>query len=203
MRYVLTVDSLFASPWGLSVFVALREKGLPFTIETVDLAAGEQHGAYARRALTARVPALADGDVVLTESTAITEYLDECHPANPLYPHDRLERARARQVQAWIRTDLAALRAERDTETVFFHKACAPLTPAGQLAAAKLIEVAGRLVRGPNLFGAWSIADVDLALMLQRLIVGGDPVPPALVAYAAHQWERPSVQAWLARHPPA
>ena len=95
------------------------------------------------------------------------------------------------------------MRAERDTETLFFGKTCAPLTPAGQAAAAKLIDVAGQLIKGPNLFGDWSIADVDLALMLQRLIVGGDPVPPSLVVYAASQWERPSVRAWLARHPPA
>jgi hypothetical protein len=33
--------------------------------------------------------------------------------------------------------------------------------------------------RTDNLFGAWSIADVDLAMMLQRLIVLGDPVPQA------------------------
>jgi len=206
MPYVLTVDSLFASPWALSVFVALTEKGLPFTVETVDLEAGQQHGAYARRVLTARVPALADGDLVLTESTAIAEYLEESCPAPDypaLYPHDRVQRARARQVQAWIRTDLAALRAERDTETVFFHKACAPLTPAGQAAAAKLIDVAERLIHGPNLFGAWSIADVDLALMLQRLIVNGDPVPTLIEAYAARQWQRPAVRQWLARHPPA
>jgi glutathione S-transferase len=206
MSYVLYVDSLFASPWALSVAVALSEKGLPYTVETMDLAAGQQYGAYARRALTARVPGLADGDLVLTESTAITEYLDECYPAPDypaLYPGDRVQRARARQVQAWIRTDLAALRAERDTETVFFRKACAPLTPAGQAAAAKLVDVAGQLIEGPNLFGAWSVADVDLALMLQRLIVNGDPVPALLEDYAARQWARPSVGQWLARHPPA
>ena len=206
MLHVLYVDSLFASPWALSVFVALTEKRLPFTVETVDLEAGQQHGAYARRALTARVPALAMGDLVLTESTAITEYLEECCPAPDypaLYPCDRVQRARARQVQAWIRTDLAALRAERDTETVFFGKACAPLTPAGQAAAAKLIDVAGQLIKGPNLLKDWSIADVDLALMLQRLIVGGDPVPGMLKEYAAHQWQRPAIQQWLARHPPA
>jgi glutathione S-transferase len=203
MPFILTVDTLFSSPWGLSVFVALTEKGLPFTVETVDLAAGQQHGAYARRTLTARVPALADGDFVLTESTAITEYLEECYPAPALYPHDRNQRARARQLQAWIRTDLAALRAERDTETVFFGKACAPLTPAGAQAVAKLIHIAGQLVQSPNLFGAWSIADVDLALMLQRLIVNGDPVPVLLKKYADHQWQRQSVRQWLARHPPA
>jgi glutathione S-transferase len=48
-----------------------------------------------------------------------------------------------------------------------------------------------------NLFGEWSIADVDLALMLNRLILNGDRVPAALVDYAQRQWQRPSVQAWV------
>ncbi|WP_332875846.1 glutathione transferase [Massilia sp. S19_KUP03_FR1] len=206
MPHVLTVDSLFTSPWAMSVFVALTEKGVPFSVDTLDLAAGQQHGDYAARSLTARVPALADGEFVLTESTAITEYLEECFPAPAypaLYPHDRHARARARQVQAWLRTDLLAVRVERDTETLFLGKPSAPLSPGGQAAAAKLIHVAGQLVRGPCLFDAWSIADVDLALMLQRLVVAGDPMPPALAAYAARQWERPSVRQWLGRHAPA
>jgi glutathione S-transferase len=78
------------------------------------------------------VPALVEGDFVLTESTAITEYLEETFPAPEyiaLYPKDKRQRAQARQVQAWVRSDLMPVRAERDTETVFFGKACAPLTP--------------------------------------------------------------------------
>lgn len=207
MPSLLHVDHLYASPWALSVFVALREKGLPFMLETVDLAAGQQHGnAFTQRALTARIPALTLDDFTLTESTAITEYLEESHPApdHPaLYPQARRQRAQARQIQGWIRTDLAALRAERDTETVFLGKAGAPLTLAGQAAAAKLIHVAGQLVQGPHLFGAWSLADVDLALMLMRLICNGDPVPQLLRDYAAGQWQRPSVQQWLALPRPA
>ena len=206
MPYVLTVDSRFTSPWAMAVFVGLTEKGLPFTLDTLDLATGQQHGDYAVHSLTARVPALADDAFVLTESTAITEYLDECFPAPAypvLYPQERRARARARQIQAWIRSDLLALRLERDTETLFLGKPSAPLTPAGQAAAAKLIDVAGQLVRAPCLFDAWSIVDLDLALMLQRLVVAGDPVPAALAAYAARQWERPSVRQWLGRHAPA
>jgi glutathione S-transferase len=38
MSFELYVDSLFTSPYALSVFVALTEKRLPFTIKTVDLA---------------------------------------------------------------------------------------------------------------------------------------------------------------------
>jgi len=205
MPFTLTVDHLFASPWSMSVFVALTEKGLPFTVETLDLALGQQHGDFARRTVTARVPALADGEWVLNESTAITEYLDECFPAPAypaLYPPDRRQRAQARQVQAWLRTDLLPVRVERNTETIFLGAASAPLSPAGQAAAAKLLHVAGQLVRGPYLFDAWSIADVDLALMLQRLIVNGDPVPAPLAAYAARQWQRPSVRQWVERHRP-
>ena len=82
MPFVLYVDSLFTSPYALSAFVALSEKGLPFSLKTVDLEAGQQRdAAYMERALTARVPALVEGDFALTESSAITEYLDETFPA--------------------------------------------------------------------------------------------------------------------------
>ena len=35
-----------------------------------------------------------------------------------------------------------------------------------------------------NLCGQWCIADVDLALMLNRLVLHGDAVPEKLAAYA-------------------
>ena len=207
MPFELYVDSLFTSPYALSAFVALTEKGLAFSVKTVDLGTGEQKLAgYADRALTARVPALVEGDFVLTESTAITEYLDDSFPPPEyiaLYPRDRRQRALARQIQAWVRSDLVPVRVERDTETVFFKKPCLPLTATAQDAAAKLVHVAERLVQGPqHLFGDWSIADTDLAIMLSRLVRNGDAVPAKLREYVDFQWQRPSVQAWLARHQP-
>ncbi len=36
----------------------------------------------------------------------------------------------------------------------------------------------------PNLFGEWCIADTDLALMINRLVLHGDEVPERLVDYA-------------------
>jgi glutathione S-transferase len=207
MSFELYVDSLYTSPYALSAFVALTEKGLPFTVKTVNLEGGEQRlPAYAGRALTGRVPALVEGDFVLTESTAITEYLEESFPAPEyvtLYPQDRRQRAQARQIQSWVRSDLVPVRAERDTETVFFGKACSPLSETAQQAAAKLVHVAERFVQGPqNIFGDWSLADTDLAIMLSRLVRNGDPVPAKLQEYVEFQWQRPSVQAWLARHQP-
>ncbi|MBC3256063.1 glutathione transferase [Pseudomonas paralactis] len=196
----LYVDSLFTSPYAMSVFVALREKGLAFDTITLDLDAGQNQSAdYAQRSLTQRVPTLEHGDFTLSESSAITEYLDQAYPPISLYPAGLQQRARARQVQAWLRSDLLPIRQERSTQVVFYGQKMPPLSPMAQAAAGKLISAAQALLAGnpEYLFGQWSIADVDLAVMLNRLILNGDAVPAELVAYAQRQWQRPSVREWV------
>ncbi len=196
----LYVDAQFASPYAMSVFVGLHEKGLSFDIATVDLAANENNTAgYSGISLTRRVPTLQHGDFSLSESSAITEYLDEVFPGARLYPAEARDKARARQIQAWLRSDLMPIRNERSTEVVFYGAKKAPLTSAARQAAEKLFSVAESLLPAGahNLFGEWCIADVDLALMLNRLVLNGDPVPETLAAYARRQWQRPTVQRWV------
>jgi glutathione S-transferase len=206
MSLKLYVDSLFASPYAMSVYVALTEKGLPFSLETMDLEAGaHRRPPFRDLTLTGRVPALVHDGFALTESNAITEYLDEMFPApqyTALYPQAPQARARARQLQGWLRSGLMPLRVERDTESVFFRPVSVPLSAEARQCADQVIRAAEQLVDGANLFGQWSIADTDLAMMLQRLIVNGDAVPQRLRDYAAGQWQRPSVQRWLAHHQP-
>lgn len=201
MRLKLYVDSQFTSPYAISAFAALREKGLDFEMETVDLEAGKNKElSYTGKALTGRVPCLVHNDFMLTESSAITEYLDEMFPApefRALYPVLPQKRAVARQIQAWVRSDLGALREERSTYTVFYRRAEQPLSPAAQAAADKLVHLAERVIDGPYLFGRWCIADTDLAIMLSRLVMNGDPVPQKLKDYVAQQWQRESLQDWL------
>ena len=202
----LYVDHLYTSPYAMSVFVTLREKGLAFDTVTLDLDAAQQHAAdFAQLSLTQRVPTLLEGDFALSESSAITEYLEQAYPEVPVYPADPKQRARARQVQAWLRSDLLPIRQERSTMVVFYGQKMPALSPVAQVAATKLISAAQALLAGnpPYLFGEWSIADVDLAVMLNRLILNGDSVPAELVAYAQRQWQRPSVQAWVQQKRPA
>ncbi|WP_455923688.1 glutathione transferase [Pseudomonas putida] len=200
----LYVDAQFSSPYALSVFVALKEKNLAFELLTVDLEAQQNHSSdYTALSLTQRVPTLVHGEFALSESSAITEYLDAVFPDQPVYPAAVEQRARARQVQAWLRSDLQAIRQERSTMVVFYgHKGDA-LSEQAQAARDKLFAAALALLSDGREYvcGAWSIADVDLALMLNRLILNGDAVPAALVAYAERQWQRPSVQAWPALNP--
>lgn len=202
----LYVDAQFTSPYAMSVFVTLREKDLAFDTLALDLdAAHNQTPDYAQLSLTQRVPTLVHGDFALSESSAISEYLEEVYPETAVYPVNSQQRARARQVQAWLRSDLLPIRQERSTLVVFYGQKMPPLSPAAEAAASKLTGAAQALLAGGGdyLFGDWSIADVDLAVMLNRLILNGDSVPTELVAYARRQWQRPSVQAWVNLQRPA
>lgn len=197
-------DTDYFSPYVLSAYVALHEKGLPFSLKTVDLANGAQQSpGWPGFSLTRRVPVLAIDGFELSESTAIAEYLEERFPPpewERIYPHDLQKRARARQIQAWLRSDLVPIREERSTDVMFAGAKKAPLSATGQESAAKLFAIAGDLLAHgkPNLFGEWCIADVDLALMLNRLVMNGDAVPERLADYATFQWQRSSVQRYVA-----
>lgn len=197
-------DANFFSPYVMSVYVALAEKGLTFSLKTVDLDSGEHlKPQWQGYALTRRVPVLEIDGFELSESSAIDEYLEDRF-APPewegIYPHDLQKRARARQIQAWLRSDLVPIRTERSTDVVFAGVKKPALSEEGLSSARKLIDTASSLLSqgNPNLFGEWCIADTDLALMLNRLILNGDDVPQLLVDYATFQWQRASVQRYLA-----
>jgi glutathione S-transferase len=197
---LLYVDSNFASPYALVAFVSLLEKGLKFDVKPLELfAKAQQQPSFASTSITRRVPTLVHDDFALSESSAICEYIDETFAGTRLYPTNLRDRARARQVQAWMRSDLMPIREERPTFVVFCGARRPALSTQAIEAADKLFVAALQLLEGrtDNLFGQWSIADVDLAMMLQRLVAHGDPVPPRLVDYANHQWRRPTVQQWI------
>jgi glutathione S-transferase len=217
-RLILYGNAMWSSPYVLSCFVGLTEKKVPFEVRTVALDEGAQRAPdYVRTSFTARVPALVDGDFTLSESSAIIEYLEDKWPGPehpPLLPPNIEARARARQIMAWVRSDLGPLREERSSEYVFFPlpalPAPKPLSPAAKQAVEKLVGFAERVVPadGGTLFGDWCIADTDLAMMLQRLVKTTEPLPPRLRAFAEREWQRPSVRAFLeaerpARHRPA
>lgn len=209
MTLTLYTDALRISPFVLTAWVALKEKQLDFTLRDVDLERAEQRRPeLLAPSLTGKVPVLVHDDFWLTESVAIAEYLAESFPfpAHPrLFPPDFKDRARCRQVMLWLRTEpqLSALRKERSTHTLFFARdraAIAPLSAEAEQARAELVRFAEAvLLPGrEHLCDAWCIADVDLALTLNRLLHNGDGLPPRLAAYVERQWQRPSVQSFVA-----
>ncbi|KDD66098.1 glutathione S-transferase [Pseudomonas mandelii PD30] len=197
----LYVGADFVSAFAMSAFVALKEKQLPFELVTLDLKSRENYQAdYRDLSLTCKIPTLIHQDFALSESSAITEYLEEIAPGhNKLLPQDIKQRARARQLQAWLRSDLLVIRKERPADLIYFGKKDTPLSDDALAAVDRLFFVADRLLEGgaEHLFGDWSIADTDLAIMLNRLVANGDQVPSRLAAYVRRQWDRDSVRAWM------
>ena len=201
-HFTLYAETLWISPYVFSSFVALKEKAVPFNIVEVALVDGAHlEPTYRDASLTARVPSVDHDGFRLAESSAIAEYLDDvlAAPAHPrLIPADVKDRARARQLMAWLRSDLGALRDDRATVTMFYRFRLPPLTAAGERDARKLLRVAEQMIPtgGGPLFGRWCLADSELAFMLHRLILTGEDVPERVRAYAQAQWQRPSVRAF-------
>jgi glutathione S-transferase len=171
---------------------------LNFTIKTINLNIN-QNKENNFLSFTRRVPTLETNDFSLSESSAISEYLDERYPDNNIYPKSLNERARAREIQAWLRSDLLALRNERSTETIFIKPTNKPLSEEAKESASKLVQATNSLLfeNKMNLFSEWCIADVDLSLMLNRLILNGYEVSDTLRRYVEHQWKNEFIQDWI------
>lgn len=92
------------------VRIALNLKNLTYSQISYDLRTGEQrHPRY--RALNPQmlVPALEAGDEVLTQSPAILEWIEECHPMPALLPSEPTSRAIVRSMAATIACDIHPL----------------------------------------------------------------------------------------------
>jgi glutathione S-transferase len=102
---------LFYSPGAcsLSPHIVLRETGIPFTLEKVDLAKSKWSGGdYSKINPKGYVPALElDNGEVLTEGLAISTYLAEKKPETNLLPSaGTLERARCFEWMTFVATEL-------------------------------------------------------------------------------------------------
>jgi len=202
---VLYGSDHYTSPYVFSAFVTLKEKKVPFRLEVLSLEKKEhERPEYADRTYTGKVPALRHGDFWIAESSAIDEYVEEAFPppAHPrMYPEDPRERARVRMVQAFLRSDLVPLRQARPTSTFFLGEKPGPMTDAARSSAEKLLRVTAQVLPAGQAFLAstFSPGDADLAVMLQRLVLNGDPCPDRIARWANAIFARPSIREWLAK----
>jgi glutathione S-transferase len=203
----LYAESSWVSPWVFHAMVALEEKQLPYKLEIMSVPLSDDNKiAIRRRALVARLPILAHGDLWISESLAISEYLAEMFPAPDyprLFPANLADRARARQIMMILRTSLSALREARPTSSVFGRPLTRPLSDNARDDAAELERVALAMLPSgrTTLFADWCIADCDLALALMRLVANQDPLDHRLVEYALAQFDRKSVRRFIAYLP--
>ena len=84
--------------------ILLRHKGIAFSQAPPPGGGGSPD--YLEIVPSGNIPALVDGDLVLTDSEAIAEYLEETHPDVPMLPDDPIGRALSRERSRFADTRL-------------------------------------------------------------------------------------------------
>lgn len=97
------------------VRIALNLKGLPYEHAGVNLLEGaQQSAAYATLNPQKLTPTLVvDGELALTQSLAIVEWLEETYPATPLLPAKAADRAIVRAMAGIVACDIHPLNNQR------------------------------------------------------------------------------------------
>lgn len=192
------------SGYCCKVRIVLARKGIGFK----DRAPPDGYGSAAYRAIVpaGTIPGLVHGDLVLSESEAIVEYLDEAWPSPPLLPGGPAARARLRQLSRFHDSRL-----EPPLRALFAHVAPSGRDDAAAAASLalytkRLEELAAIAVPAPLLAGAeLTLADCGYpaTFMLGRGMAAAFgrtlAVPEPIVAYEAALAAHPAVAPALAR----
>jgi glutathione S-transferase len=170
--------------------------GLELEEHKIDLAKGEHKlPEYLALNPNGAVPALVDGDLVLTESRAIMQYLASKKPESGLLPRDEAGRADVTRWQFWDSSHFSPA-----LGTIFFQKVLRPMLEKAAPDAHKIEEGLANFRR----FGAV----LDRHLNGKQYVVGAaltlaDLTLASSLMYAkqidAPLSEFPNIQAWFSR----
>jgi glutathione S-transferase len=160
---LLLIGNKKYSSWSLRPWIALKQLGISFTEQRVSLYAGNFKAEILKLNPAGKVPALIDGALVVFESIAILEYLNETHGKDRLLPKDTVLRARIRSVCAEMHAGFSDLR-NHLSMNLARRKGPVPLDDATRGDIRRILTLWEGLRNefkdaGPYLFGAWSMAD--------------------------------------------
>jgi glutathione S-transferase len=200
-RLKIVIGNKKYSSWSLRGWLALKHVGVPFDEILVPLDQSQTKEQLARYSPSGRVPTLIDGEVVVWDSLAICEYLNERFPDRRLWPADPAARAVARSISAEMHSGFQDLRNELCMKIVESIPT-STFTPQVKEEIRRVIAIwtdCRRRFGGskPFLFGDFSIADVMFAPVVSRFRTYGVPLEGSAAAYVETIWNFPSMQEWV------
>lgn len=101
MRPILIVGS-YLSPYVRKVLACLEVKGMGYEVDHIVPFFGDDR--FSRLSPLRRIPVLVDGDLVLSDSSVICQYLEDKQPDPAVFPRDIADRARARWLEEFADT---------------------------------------------------------------------------------------------------
>jgi glutathione S-transferase len=198
MSLTLYVGNKRRSSWSLRPYLALAQSGLAFETVMVSLDRPTTKAEIHKVNPAGRLPVLHHDGLVVWDSLAICEYVNELAPAAQLWPADRVQRAKARAICAEMHAGFAALRQNMSMDLVADHRGEGH-TPEALADAARVMDIWREALAasgGPFLFGKLTIADAMYAPVTTRFTTYGVELDATCRGYVEAVAALPAMQAW-------
>jgi glutathione S-transferase len=140
----MKVYGAILSPFVRKVLAACELKGLAYEHEMV--LPGTKTPEFLAMSPLGKIPALEDGELRISDSSVICDYLEEKYPEHPLLPATPELRARARWYEEYGDTTVAGCVA-----VFFFERMIKPMMGMGETDEVRLAEIAA--TEQPEVFG--------------------------------------------------
>ena len=175
----LTIIGSFVSPYVRKVLACINLKRLSYEVDPITPFFGNDE--FERLSPLRRIPVLIDGDLSVSDSTVICEYLDEAYSGHALLPRDLKDRARARWLEEFADTRLGDI----FIWGLFYQKIVHPMVwgePGDQAridrtlnedAPAALDYLERQLPADGFLFGEIGLADIAIASFFRNAAYAG------------------------------
>jgi glutathione S-transferase len=190
------------SSWSLRPWLLLRHFGVAFDEVRLPLDTPEFAARIGHYTPTARVPVLHDGELVVWDSLAICEYVNEVWLDGAGWPRERAARARARSVSAEMHSGFGDLRRSMPLNVNQRRKDFVPAADVRrdiERVVAIWRECRARSAgQGAFLFGDFSIADAMYAPVASRFVSYGIEVGAVERAWMDAVFALPAMQQWVA-----
>lgn len=196
----LIIGNKTYSSWSMRPWLLLQHHEIPFEELRLPLDTAEFRRRIGALSPSGRVPVLHDGRLVVWDSLAIVEYVNEAYLEGRGWPTDRSTRARARSAVAELHSGFSALRAELPMNLKRAPRAV-PTSPAAAADIARvqaLWSAALEHSKGPFLFGDFGIADAFYAPVATRFRTYAVPLCAVCAAYCERLHALPALRQWYA-----
>jgi glutathione S-transferase len=193
------------SSWSLRGWLAAKQSGLPFEEIVVPLYDAE----WDRRRegdefapSSGKVPILWDDDIVVWDSLAIIEFLNERSGGDKFWPQDEAARAMARSMAAEMHSSYANLRRNHsmNIRQVYAQTEIAPeVTSEVDRIMELWAQARARFGGGGDfLFGEFGAVDIMFAPVITRFVTYSIPVARFALPYMEAVLNHPFMQDWIA-----
>lgn len=187
------------SSWSLRAWIAMAKTGLPFDETLLQLDTEEFYKQIGKVNPALKVPTLVDGSLVVWDSLAICEYLNEYYFDGRAWPQERAQRTLARCIANEMHSGFSHVRNAMPMNIRAKRKIA--IDDNIQKEIDRIVQIwTDCMKKQPSpswLFGQWSIADAMFLPVVFRFITYGITVSDEAKAYMDFVLQDKDVKRWI------